>query len=441
MQLRMAVLILAIGAGACQAASWTKYVAPDGSYSFHYPTGWEVKSQGSTAQVDNAATGEQLLLLASGAGKNKTARAVAQTFVVALQKDVPDLTVTQWNDLKEGGKLVLASITYSQDKKRFTGDMLVLIVKNAALWFAYSAPEGDYTRLRSKAVLGGFAGSFASNDGSKCPEGEIPDLDTGRLDRDAGAFIFALEFGCGTVFSQAQEQTLRDETLKEWRDLPPGDQAKFDAYPGLMQTILGLKQSDLVKVQAKMKQLTEDALAKATDSPATQVLRDAIAGANKAVVEGTPPLTASAADAYAELMAFVHVSAQKADAGPEDISADTVKQIRGQLVQGWPKLTSADRQTALGAPGLWLTMRMILQQGTADQKRQVRDQIKQFAASSATVASSSGSGGAASSSGGSSGKPMDWGTFNLLQSMKQTTFNTYMWSRGFSGWTPMGKTW
>jgi len=28
----------------------------------------------------------------------------------------------------------------------------------------------------------------------------------------------------------------------------------------------------------------------------------------------------------------------------------------------------------------------------------------------------------------------------LLAQMKQTTFNTFMWSQGFKGWTPMGKT-
>ena len=28
-----------------------------------------------------------------------------------------------------------------------------------------------------------------------------------------------------------------------------------------------------------------------------------------------------------------------------------------------------------------------------------------------------------------------------LMMMQQQTFNTYMWSRGFPGWTPMGKMW
>ena len=30
---------------------------------------------------------------------------------------------------------------------------------------------------------------------------------------------------------------------------------------------------------------------------------------------------------------------------------------------------------------------------------------------------------------------------NFLQSMEQTTFNTYMWSRGYQGWTPVGRSW
>ena len=82
----------------------------------------------------------------------------------------------------------------------------------------------------------------------------------------------------------------------------------------------------------------------------------------------------------------------------------------------------------------WINAPILIQQGTADEKEAVRRQISHMIAYQVSLSSSS--------SGGTSGgaKPMDWATFNCLQAMKQTTFNTYMWAH-YSGWTPMGKSW
>lgn len=47
---------------------WAKYVAPDRSFSLHYPQGWNVKQTDSIVEVTHAATGEQILLSEQNAG-------------------------------------------------------------------------------------------------------------------------------------------------------------------------------------------------------------------------------------------------------------------------------------------------------------------------------------------------------------------------------------
>ena len=77
MKWRIAVLAGVLLAGACQAAVWTPYVAPDQSYSFHYPTGWKVTPHDAIVQIDNPETAEQLLLVAYPVKQGQTAQDVA----------------------------------------------------------------------------------------------------------------------------------------------------------------------------------------------------------------------------------------------------------------------------------------------------------------------------------------------------------------------------
>ena len=439
MQLRIALVALVVGAGICHADdAWTKYVSPDGAYSFHYPTGWNVQAQGQIVAIDSGDTKEQLLLILAGAEQGQTVKDIAQKFVDGLQGAAPGLKVTKWTDVDKAGKAVYADIAYDQDSEKFLGDMVVLVSGKLAMCFEYSAPAGDFSQLRAKALLLGFAKSFAAKDASTPPDTVIPDLVTGRLDRDARAFVFAIEFGLGTAFSVAEEKTVVDETILEWQGLSPDAQAKFDAYPALMQKILGLSQANLAKVQAAIHDSVVQALEQQGDSPATKILREQLTKANKVVVKGDPPLTASEADAYSELAAFARLFADNPKAGPEDIKAEDVKGFRAQLVKAWPKATVPDKQTVASAPAVWMSMRMTFAQGTAEEKEAVRRQISHMIAYQVSLTSSSGSGSGGTSG---SGKPMDWATFNCLQAMKQTTFNTYMWSQHYEGWTPAGKMW
>jgi hypothetical protein len=437
-KLRTALLFLLIGTGACQAAAWTKYVAPDKSYSFHYPTGWSVTPGQSTVQIEDPDSGEQLLLIASPAESGQTAKDIALRLVRLLQQDVPSLQVTQWNDEGETGDFAFGTIAYTQKDKPFLGDVLVALGGGSALWFGYSAPEADYSRLRAKALLDGFISSFEGDAGSKQPEVVIPDLGAARLDRNAKAFIFVLEFGCGTAFTETQEGVVRAEVINAWRQLPAADRAQYDKYPARMKAILVLNQQDMATMQAQLKQSVAEMLAQSDTSPAMKIIRDQVNRSNEVLMTGTPPLTATAADAYAELMGFARAMTAKPAAGPEDISETIVRQARADLLKAWEAFADDDKQAVLSAPALWIAIRMTFRQGTAAEKQQVRASLKKL---EAAEASPSALGANANTGNVSSELTRRQIQSQTLLMMQQQTFNTYMWSRGFSGWTPMGKTW
>ena len=67
-------------AGMANAASWTKYVAADKSYSFHYPAGWKVKPGESIIQISSpAASDEEMLVIAIPGDASKTPGSLRKT--------------------------------------------------------------------------------------------------------------------------------------------------------------------------------------------------------------------------------------------------------------------------------------------------------------------------------------------------------------------------
>lgn len=437
------ICLLAVGAAGHAAPVWTKFVAPDKSYSFHYPTGWKAGVGDLGIQVDEATTGEQLLALSSKTERDETARAVTLRIIETLQRVEPSLKLSQWDELGDKGEFALARIAYDEADRPFTGNALVVLSDESALWFSYAAAEADYSRLRAKALLDGFIHSFADGPGSKRPEVAIPELETGRLDRNARAFIFVVEFGCGTAFTEAQEQALRGEVVAAWTKTPAAQRAQYDQYPALMKVILALKQEDLATVQGQIRQSLQEILAESQTSPAIATIRQQMDQSNRALVAGTPPLSAAAADGYAELWAFAEALGKDSTAGPEAISRSVVESTRATLLKGWPAFTDEDKQAVLGAPALWMAVRMTFRQGTAEEKQQVRASLKKLVeAQTSALPAATGPGGKPTASGGSATElGRRYLAHQTLMMMQQQTFNTYMWSRGFPGWTPMGKMW
>lgn len=440
MRSKAILLLLVLSAAACHAAGWTKYVAPEGAFSFHYPQGWKVQADEALVQAKSPDGTEDLLVILYPA-EGDTARGAAEAVLRSLQEQMPSLRVTQWGEEGKQGEFVRAKIGYTEEGRAFSGDIITVKAAGIAFWFAYSAPENRYSQSRAGAVLEGVMGSFSNDARSAAPEIVIPIVPWERLERNADAFIFVLEFGAGTAFSAARERVVRDEIIRAWADLPAEELAKYDEYPKLMKVILSLKQQELAELQAEIKQSVQEILAQSETSPAIAAIAHQLSESNRALVEGPPALTVSAAEAYAELMGFAEVLAEKPAAGPEHVPDSLTSEIRGQLVKAWGSFSDQDKQAVLGSPALWMSVRMTFRQGTAQEKQAIRNSLVKLAPKPAPkpqAGTASGGGSAAPGSSGSS-KPMDWVTHQTLMRMQQTTFNTYMWSRGFSGWTPMGK--
>src|SRR4051812_29481044 len=73
------------------AGSWTKYVAADGSYSFHYPSGWKVKPDQSLVVIENVQTDEGLLMAAVPFNSGKSPAALATDFINLLKNNSPNV--------------------------------------------------------------------------------------------------------------------------------------------------------------------------------------------------------------------------------------------------------------------------------------------------------------------------------------------------------------
>lgn len=434
MKLRLVLLGLLLAATAGAAAQWTKYVAADKSYSIHVPTGWVVTPTDAVLAADNPKTGEQLVLIAATADAGAGAKDMALKLLTNLQKALPTLQVTQWNDLADTGEYVFADLAYTEQGQAYQGNLFLLLGGGSAIWFDYTALATDYSRLRAKALLDGFIRSFVGDANSQAPDVDIPDLARARLDRNASAFLFVLEFGCGTAFTATREQALRDEIVEAWRALPEAQRAAYDKYPDLVKTILALKQDQLAALQGELKRTVTELLDQSADSPGIKLLRDQMHASSQVLAAGDPPLTAAAADGYAELMGFVQAMAKKPHAGPEDIDATVVKHARADLLKAWPSFQDNDKQAVLSAPALWLALRTTFRQGTAEDKQQARAGLKQLVAATTETKPASNT----TTTSEVARRALQHQTLLMMQ---QQTFNTYMWSRGFAGWTPAGKMW
>ena len=95
----LAVLLVIMAfcvAGASSAGLWVKYTAPDGSCSFHYPTGWKVSYSSSIMAIDNKPTDEQLLLAGVPFDQRKSPAELAAGFVVLLKESNPNVRAFNW---------------------------------------------------------------------------------------------------------------------------------------------------------------------------------------------------------------------------------------------------------------------------------------------------------------------------------------------------------
>ena len=246
---------------------------------------------------------------------------------------------------------------------------------------------------------------------------------------NARAFLFVLEFGLGAPLAAAQEKVILGELLRGWQGRPQAALQKFDAYPQIVTMILALKQSDLEPFRKTIEETTRQWLTESpADDPAVKAVRGQLEAGGKVLRAGEPPLTEMVVAAYSEMIVFARILRADPAAEPDRVTAPAAAATRRQVLDAWDRFDAAERGNLASAPALWMTMRTVLRYGGAEDRARIRKQIVRLAPGASEDYEASGS---------EIGKTII--NSMVLSEISRQTFNSYMWSRGYSGWTPMGK--
>jgi hypothetical protein len=425
------------------AGDWSKYVAPDASLSVHYPAGWTATADEGSVEFACRATGECIRLLSLQANGGETPRAIAERVIELLrQGGIPDVTVKEWRDSDQPEAHITFLGAYTEEGRSYLADVLVAKTGDGALWVSYSVPQVDYSPNRSQTLLAAVLGSLAQGDQSAAPDATLPVLGNEQMDRNAQAFLFVLEFAMGAPFSSTQEKVITDAFKSDIGQLTPQEQAAFDEYPNLVAKITRLGQGDVESYRNELRTTIREAVTGAQDSPALRVLSDELDRSGEVVAAGPPPLVRVAAQATGEMLAYGRLLAQDPTAMPDDLDPKVAATIRDETIASWNDLGADTRQLVTDAPGMWMVVRTVMRTGQATEQAALRQQLQGLASAQVKAAQPAATPGTAPSTpAGTSGKSSGWATHNALMSMNQMTFNTNMWSNGYSGWSPTGKIW
>lgn len=414
------LLFLALAVSSAWAAGWTKYVAPDKSFSFHYPEGFTSQATGSLIELTNPAE-EQLLLIALPFIPIDTAHQHAEKMLALLQQKLPDLQATNWA-AGNAEATVTCEVTYTAAGNAFRGEVLVIRSDNNAAWFSYSAPSPGYSRVRAAGLLAGLVQSISAGEASEAPAFAPSSPLAGK----AQAFLFVMEFSLGFPLTAQQERLVRDELLRGWSTASAADLAKYEAYPDYVKAIMKLEPKQLAAMQEQLAHTTREWLKTSPQTdPVVAMVKQQLAEKGKTLVAGTPPLTVMSARAYSELVAYAELLQCEPGATPDQIDSGIVATIQGQLTRQWPTLSKTQREQVRGTPALWAVLRGAMEQGGSTDRQQARAMLAKLARAAVAPAVTD-PGGAASTQ-----KPLGMTTHWALMQMQKQTFNTWQWSRGY----------
>lgn len=451
-------VLLVLGMGMAHAMSWQKFVSADKSYSFHYPKGWKVDEQQSVVEITNPANDELLLVITLSDNGNGTPRQFADETVGTLKQNYPDLKASGWQD---DASKSLFQVSFTNQGTPNIGDVLVVKADNTAFWFSFTGQTQGYDKVRALGILEGLVSSLADGARSTPPSDtllaptaptarKLTSADKAKMNINADAFMFVLEFGLGTPLTAGQEKIILTELLSVWSKQTPEELAEFDEYPKLVTAIMHGDATAVEDLRKTMETTMREWLAETDQAdPAVKIVRNQLNASSKILVAGTPPLSEMAATSYAEMMAFAAILQKNPNATPAQISAQTVAQYKGKMIKAWGGLSSQGKADACTMPGIWMTIRQLIRAGTPDEQKSARATLAMVGGSQQTASGGSSASSGSSSGKGSSGAKSGKGStilknmirHNTMMAMSQQTFNTTMWSRGYSGWTPTGKIW
>jgi hypothetical protein len=416
--------------------SWQKYVSRDQSFSFHYPEGWEINAKESNIEITNPRADEQLLIIALPFDKSKSPAELANYIIDALRKSMsPDFRAFNWqaNDDTKGVAEV-SELTFALEGKRYRGELLVLKDSNAgqAYWFSFTGPETGYSRSCALTVLQGLVSSVAKGSASKPPDILLPALNT--IDRNSRAFLFVLEFAMGAPFTTDKERLILKELWQGWEKRTEEQIHKYDDYPRMVERIMSLGQKDLAVLRVELEKTIREWL-KSMDQtdPVVSVITSQLNEKSKVLIPGDPPLTVRGATAYSEMYAYSELLQIIPNALPDQVSLAQMSEIKQQLMEAWQGFSQEERIQVASTPGLWISLRALLQYGTSDDQARVRGQIQRIAAhpAEAGVREERFSTSSGSTQVSRKRKVMDMASHMALMAIERQTFNHYLFCHGF----------
>jgi hypothetical protein len=279
---------------------------------------------------------------------------------------------------------------------------------------------------------------LATATGARAPEATAPDAAGSELDRVRRSFLFVLEFALGAPFTAAQERLILDPFSPGWwAAKTAGEKKSFAEYPRVVAWIMKARQADLEEMRKTLEGTTRQWL---KESPAADavvaMIRARLDERGRTIVAGEPPLTEMAAAAFCELYAYSRLLRRDGAALPTQLAGADVAAARRELLRAWPGFSLAERGQVATAPGLWLVLRALVVHGDAAERDTARQRLLAITAADASAgrdrAASGGKGNDAVSA---------MLKHNVLMNIRQQTFNTYMWSRGFNYQPATGKMW
>jgi len=242
------------------------------------------------------------------------------------------------------------------------------------------------------------------------------------IERNSRAFLFVLEFSLGAPFTISQEKTILEELRSGWEKQTDEELKKFDAYPVIVGLIIRAGQKELDEIRPDLEKTVRDWLSGADQSdPAVMAIRSRLEEKSKALIPGAVPLTVRAATAYSEMYAFSELLGRSPEAFPDEIAPDQVSEIKGQLLDTWKSFSEEQKKQVASAPGLWISLRTLLQHGTAEEQAKVRSQIRRIAAPKGKETGASNDLGKRA--------VMNMSKHMVLMEIQKMTFDRYIYSR------------
>lgn len=422
---------------------WSKYVNIDNNFSFHYPSGWSVSTNNSIVEAKNSTTDEQLLMVMIPFDPYKSPQDLASGFIDMLKEANPNVRAFNWKSQPETASIqVMFHLSDNINGKEYSGLGMVIKSAQEALWFSYFAPTSDYYQVRGLNILEGFINSLSTGSASKDPNIDYSIKIAEKIENNSKAFMFVLEFALGAPFTQSQENVILDELKDGWRYRSEEELQQYDLYPIIMENILKLGQKDLEKLRSDMEKSIREWLVETDQSDrAVKIINGQLESRGKVVIDGNPPLTEMSLTAYSEMIAYSRMLQQNPLAKPEQISQESVNEIKQQVIEVWESFSTTDKEDIATSPGLWICLRAILQNGSEEEQDKVRVNLKELGAVTSNIDNNSTDSKTNSTGGSESKKPMDMSAHWCLMQMREITFNTYMWSHGYNYLPATGRMW